>query len=213
MRATTAFNKIVAPLGVTVVDVVFESDSVILTVRSRRRRLHCLCGWSTSAIYDRSVRRWRHLDALGTKVVLQGEIRRLGCGRCGRVVTEQVVSARHGARHTRLFDDVVAWWCQRADRTSVAAFLRCDWATVTAIAARVVADNLHDGRFDGLTRIGVDEISWSKGHFSGVGDLSRVVRREAVFSRAEHRSLHTVRHVPACERPLQTASSRLLALA
>jgi hypothetical protein len=36
---------------------------------------------------------------------------------------------------------VVAWWCQRADRTTVARFWRADWATVTAIAARVVADN------------------------------------------------------------------------
>lgn len=170
MRATTVFNKIVAPLGVTVTDVAFEGDVVILSVRARRRRLVCSCGWSTSAVYDRSVRRWRHLDASGKKVFLQGEVRRLDCRRCGRVVSEEVTWARRGARHTRLFDDVVAWWCQRADRTSVARFWRADWATVTAIAARVVTDSLDDSRFDGLTRIGVDEISWAKGHFSGVTD-------------------------------------------
>ena len=77
VRATTAFNKIVAPLGVTVTDVVFQGDSVILLIRARRRRLLCSCGWSTSAFYDRSVRRWRHLDASGMKVFLQAEIRRL----------------------------------------------------------------------------------------------------------------------------------------
>ena len=165
MRATTAFNKIVAPLGVTVTDVAFEGDSVIVSIRPRRRRLVCSCGWSTNAVYDRSIRRWRHLDASGKKVLLQTEIRRLNCRGCGRVVTEEVAWARHGARHTRLFDDVVAWWCQRADRTTVARFWRADWATVTAIAARVVADNLDDSRFDGLTRIGVDEISWSKRHY------------------------------------------------
>jgi transposase len=165
VRATTAFNRIVAPFGVTVHDVVFEGDSVILSVRARRRRLLCSCGWSTGAIYDRSIRRWRHLDASGKRVFLQAEIRRLDCRRCGRVVTEEVAWARHGARHTRLFDDVVAWWCQRADRTAVAHFWRADWATVTAIAARVVAENLDDSRFDGLTRIGVDEISWSKRAF------------------------------------------------
>lgn len=165
MRATTAFNKIVAPCGVTVTAVAFEGDSVILSVRARRHRLFCSCGWSTNAVYDRSIRRWRHLDASGKKVFLQGEIRRLECKRCGRVVTEEVTWARHGARHTRLFDDVVAWWCQRADRTTVARFWRANWATVTAIAARVVADNLDESRFDGLTRIGVDEISWSKRHF------------------------------------------------
>ena len=90
MRATTAFNKIVAPLGVTVTDVVVEGDNVILSVRARRRRLFCSCGWSTSAVYDWSIRRWRHLDASGKKVFLQAEIRRLDCRRCSRVVTEEV---------------------------------------------------------------------------------------------------------------------------
>ena len=164
MRATTAFNKIVAPLGVTVAEVAFEGDDVVLSVRARRGRLWCRCGWSTSAVYDRSVRRWRHVDVMAHRVLLQGEIRRLSCGRCARVVTEEVPWARPGARHTRTFDDAVAWWCQRADRTSVANFFRADWATVTAIAARVMAERLGDGRFDGLARIGVDEISWSKGH-------------------------------------------------
>jgi transposase len=165
VRATTAFNKIVAPLGVTVTDVSFDDESVILSIRARRRRLICSCGWSTNAVYDRSTRRWRHLDASGRKVFLQAHIRRLDCKRCGRVVTEEVPWARPRARHTRLFDQVVAWWCQRADRTTVARFWRADWTTVTAIAARVVADNLDESRFEGLTRIGVDEISWSKRHF------------------------------------------------
>lgn len=164
MCATTVFNKIAAPLRVTVTDVVFEGDILVLCIRATRRRLRCVCGWSTPSSYDSSRRRWRHLDIAGTKVFLEAPVRRLACGACQRVVTEDVDWARHGARHTRLFDNVVAWWCQRADRTSVAEFWRCDWATVTAIAGRVVADNLGDGRFEGLTRTGVDEISWSKGH-------------------------------------------------
>ena len=32
----------------------------------------CSCGFSTSAVYDRSARRWRHLDTSGKKVFLQG---------------------------------------------------------------------------------------------------------------------------------------------
>jgi transposase len=164
VRATTAFNKIVTPLGAKVTNVAFEADAVVLLVRPTRRRLFCVCGFSTRAIYDRSVRRWRHLDALGTKVVIEAEIRRVACTACEKVVTEEVTWARHGARHTSSFENVVAWWCQRADRTSVASFWRCDWTTVTAIVVRVVAEHLRDSRFDGLTRIGVDEIAWSKGH-------------------------------------------------
>jgi transposase len=161
VRATTAFNKIIAPLGATVTDVTFEADAVVLTIRQRSARLRCSCGFSTRSIYDRSLRRWRHLDVLGTKLFLEAEIRRLYCRSCEKVVLEEVTWARHGARHTLPFENVVAWWCQRADRTSVASFWRCDWTTVTAIVGRVVAQYLLDGRFEGLTRIGVDEIAWS----------------------------------------------------
>lgn len=34
---------------------------------------------------------------------------------------------------------------------------------MTAIVSRVVAEHLDDSRFDGLTRIGVDEINWASG--------------------------------------------------
>ena len=46
-----------------------------------------------------------------------------------------------------------------------AEYLRVAWRTVTAIVERVVAGRL-DGktRFDGVTRIGIDEIAHRKGH-------------------------------------------------
>ncbi len=164
MRATTAFNKMVAPLRVTVTGVAFEGDFLVLSIRARRRRLFCVCGWSTTSVYDQSVRRWRHVDTLGAKTLLAGAVRRLYCVSCQRVVTENVTWARHRARHTFEFENVIAWWCQRADRSSVSEFWRCDWATVTAIVSRVVAEHLKDSRFDGLTRIGVDEINWASGN-------------------------------------------------
>ena len=50
-------------------------------------------------------------------------------------------------------------------KTAVVELMRIAWRTVGAIAGRVVAD----GRaardpFDGLTRIGIDEISYRRGH-------------------------------------------------
>jgi transposase len=155
----------IAPLGAKVAGVEFQDDVLVLFVRASRRRLCCSCGFSTASAYDRSTRRWRHLDAFGTKVILQAEIRRLSCRICNKVVTEEVVWARHGARHTLAFENLVAWWCQRADRTSVAGCFRCDWASVTAIVTRVVTDHLTEDRFERLARIGVDEISWSGHHY------------------------------------------------
>ena len=76
--------------------VAFTPQGVVVGLRRRRRRLRCPCGWETSAAYDRSVRRWRHLDLGSCKLLLEAQIRRLRCERCARVVTEEVPWARPG---------------------------------------------------------------------------------------------------------------------
>ena len=162
MRVTTAFNKMLAIPGACVVSVTFAAAGVIVGVRRRRRRPVCPCGWKGRAVYDRTVRRWRHLDLGGSRLWLQGEIRRLECRRCQRVRTEAVEWARPGARLTRDFEDVVAWLAQHTDKTTITKLLRTSWETVAAIVVRVVADHLDGRRLDGLYRIGVDEISYRR---------------------------------------------------
>ena len=175
MRATTAFNKMLAIPGAHVVGVCFGAEGIEVSLRARARRLRCACGWSTRAVYDRSVRRWRHLDLGACKLMLSAQIRRLRCRRCGRVVTEQVPWARPGARFTRDFEDVVAWLAQRMDKTNITRLLRCSWESVASIVARVVVDHLDDHRLDEVYRIGVDEVSYRKGHryLSVVADHGR----------------------------------------
>jgi hypothetical protein len=46
----------------------------------------------------------------------------------------------------------------------VAKLLRCSWEAVDHIVGRVVAEHIDDARLDGLYRIGVDEISYKRGH-------------------------------------------------
>ena len=150
MRATTAFNKMLAIEGASVRAVDFTCRGVEVTLRRRARRLRCPCGWSTRAVYDRSMRRWRHLDLAAAKLFLVAEIRRLHCRRCQRVRTEQVPWARPDAWFTRDFEDVVTWLAQRTDKTTVATLMRCSWAAVAAIVTRVVADHLDDARLDNL---------------------------------------------------------------
>jgi Transposase/Helix-turn-helix domain of transposase family ISL3 len=72
--------------------------------------------------------------------------------------------ARPNARHTSDFENVVGWLAQRMDKTSIGRLLRCSWEAVDAIVARVVADHIDDTRLDHLYRIGVDEISYKRGH-------------------------------------------------
>jgi transposase len=77
----------------------------------------------------------------------------------------QVPWARHDAGHTHAFDDTVAWLAVQCSKTAVRELMRIAWRTVGSIVARVWADveRLHD-RFAGLRRIGIDEISYKKGH-------------------------------------------------
>jgi transposase len=98
------------------------------------------------------------------EAVDEAEIRRLCCRRCKRVRTEQVPWARPGARHSRDLEDVVAFLAQRVDKTTVARLLRVSWEAVANIVTRVVTEAIDDARLDELYRIGVDEISYRKGH-------------------------------------------------
>lgn len=159
MRVTTLFNRLLDLPSTTVRDVSFTDDGIEVLIRSRQRRLRCPCGYSTHAAYDQSRRRWRHLDIGTHRLWLAADIRRLHCPDCG-VRTEDVAWARPRARHTRDFEDVVAWLAQRTDKTTVSTLLRCSWDAVSNIIARVVADHLDEQRMHGLYRIGVDEICY-----------------------------------------------------
>jgi transposase len=165
VRVTTAFNRILDLPGASVESVTFTDDGLVIGVRRRgRRRLACPCGAKTWARYDSSRRRWRHLDFGACKVFVEAEVHRIDCRNCLRVRTERVPWARPGARHTADFEDLAGWLAQRMDKTSVARLLRCSWEAVDHIVARVVAAHIDDTRLDGLYRIGVDEISYRRGH-------------------------------------------------
>jgi transposase len=81
------------------------------------------------------------------------------------VAVAAVPWARHGAGHTRAFDDTVAWLACQASKSAVRQLLRIAWPTVGAIITRVSADiDAQVDRLAGLRRIGIDEISYRRGH-------------------------------------------------
>jgi len=60
---------------------------------------------------------------------------------------------------------MAAWLAVHTSKTAVVELLRVAWATVGAIVNRVVAeDRAARDPFDGLVRIGLDEISYKRGH-------------------------------------------------
>ena len=89
---------------------------------------------------------------------------RVNCPTHGPTVI-QVPWARHAAGHTRAFDDTVAWLAVQCSKTAVCELMRVAWRTVGSIVTRVNADiDAAVDRFADLHRIGIDEISYKRGH-------------------------------------------------
>ena len=81
------------------------------------------------------------------------------------MVVAHVPWARPGAKHTHLFEDTCAWLAAHAAMSVLTVLLRVAWRTVAAIVTRVVADGRDtNDLLAGLTRIGIDEIAYRKGH-------------------------------------------------
>jgi transposase len=164
VRVTTAFNRLLRLEGASVSAVSFANEGVVVEVRLRRRRRVCSgCGQIVSATHDSARRRWRHLDLGGVRCFVEATLRRVSCPDCG-VRVEAVAFARVGARHTRAFDELVACLAQQMAKTPLSQLVRVSWETVGRICARVLAERLGPERFQGLQRIGIDEISYRRGH-------------------------------------------------
>jgi transposase len=105
------------------------------------------------------------LDLGTVRTWLEADTPRVRCREHG-VVVAAVPWARHGARHTFSFDQTAAWLVRNTSKSAVSHLLRIAWVTVGAIVSRVVADAdaAAGDRLAGVCRIGIDEISYRRGH-------------------------------------------------
>lgn len=90
-------------------------------------------------------------------------MRRVDCARCG-VTTELVPWAEPMSPFTRMFEELVAYFAQRTDKTTVSKTMGIAWRSVGNIIQRVVARLGPKDALDGLTHIGIDELSVRKHH-------------------------------------------------
>lgn len=169
MRNSRLWADLLGIERAVVQSVVFDEDQDLLVVHvrpSRAARSRCgRCGRRCRG-YDQGHgrRRWRALDLGVVRAVVEADAPRVSCPEHG-VVVAAVPWARHGAGHTRAFDDQVAWLAVTCSKTAVTELMRIAWRTVGAIVARVSADiEASVDRLAGLRRIGIDEISYKRGY-------------------------------------------------
>ena len=157
---------LIGVVGTVVVGFEVEAGALVVHVRPTGRRPRCSgCGRRrpTGSVATEK-RRWRHLDLAGVMLVLSYDIRRVSCPRCGVVVERVPWSSDVHARFTDDFDDQIAHLAQRCDKTSIENMLGIAWRSVGRSIERVMKRRSRAAPLDGLTSIGVDEISYRKHH-------------------------------------------------
>jgi transposase len=165
VRATTLLNKVLRFKSTRVVSVSFTQTGLICDVEPTTSIARCGgCGCKVAKLYDRRAPRlWRHLDIGGMKTELRYGLRRVDCRRCG-VTSEWVPWASPGSWFTDAFEQTTAFLAQAAAKTVVCEMMRIAWTTVGSIIGRVVERLGGDDFLDGLTHIGVDELSYRRHH-------------------------------------------------
>jgi transposase len=169
VRNATLWRALLGVEKTVIEQVEFDEDQQVLVAGVRPSgRVSSRCGrcGRRSPWYDRGEgrRRWRALDLGAIQMLLEADAPRVNCREHGPTV-RAVPWARHGAGHTRAFDEQVAWLATQTSKSAACELMRIAWRTVGAIITRVWAevDTLQD-RFAGLRRIGIDEISYKRGH-------------------------------------------------
>jgi transposase len=170
VRSSSLWSKLL-DLDATVVESVDFDDldeSVGVSVRARRgARRRCPRCRRRCPGFDRGAgrRRWRALDVGVLRTFVEADAPRVSCPVHG-VIVAAVPWARHDSGHTRAFDDMAAWLVRFTSKSAVGELLRIAWRTVGAIVTRVVADAdaAAGDRLAGVRRIGIDEVSYRRGH-------------------------------------------------
>jgi transposase len=169
VRMKSVFRRLLGVEGAVIKGLEFDGGAggLVATLRpARRDRQRCgRCG-RRAGRYDAGEgrRRWRGLDLGTVPIYLEADAPRVNCLEHG-VTVAGVPWARHDSRFTQAFEDQVAWLVTHTSRSAVSELMRVAWRTVGGIITRVVREaEAKVDRLSGLRRIGIDEISYRKGH-------------------------------------------------
>lgn len=123
----------------------------------------------------RPVRRFRHVPLWGIPVALRYAPRRVSCPWCHGIHVEAMPWVSGKQRMTRALMVTLATWTRWLPWKQVARLFQCAWGTVATAVDEAVAYGLADRDLEGLTHIGIDEISRKRGHVyvTNVYDLER----------------------------------------
>lgn len=170
MRLSTILNRVGKHKRFVYGEARFEGAgdglALVVPVRPRKNsRAECPeCG-RLCPTYDRmkELRRFEYVPLWGIAVFFAYRMRRVNCRRCG-VKVERVPWCDGKNQLTTTYRWFLAKWARRLAWSEVAVIFRTSWDSVCRAVEYAVEWGLAHRRLAGVKAVGVDEISWGKGH-------------------------------------------------
>jgi transposase len=157
-----------------------DGPALVVQVEPRKNsRPYCSGCGRRGSTYDRlEERRFEFVPMWGIVVFLAYRMRRVACPRCG-VTVEMVPWCDGKNRLTTTYRWFLATWAKRLSWGEVASIFHTSWDSVCRAVGHAVAWGLAHRDLSGLTAVGVDEVTWGRGHtyLTLVYDIGGEVRR------------------------------------
>lgn len=139
-------------------------EKVIIDLgRSESRYICSGCGRAFMSYYDKRSRQVRHLHLWRYLTILRFDSVRVECPRCG-VKAEALGFAKKGRRETKELFHQVSELCKVMSVEDVATFEHLHWQTVKDIDKMAIQKAQRQRDLEGISVLGVDEISVGRGH-------------------------------------------------
>lgn len=138
--------------------------NIEITPRANSKAVCSQCEQAASG-YDVAPkpRSFQYIPLWNIPVILLYCMRRVNCPRCG-VKVETIPWAQGKSRRSRSFNWFLAVWAQRLAWEDVARFFGTSWNRVYEAVQWAVDYGLENRDLSGITAVGIDEISYKKGH-------------------------------------------------
>jgi len=137
--------------------------------------------------YDRTRRQVRDLSSGPFRVLLDLEVRRVRCRRCGAVKRERLAFLADNPLYTQRFAYYVGRRCRSATIKDIAEELHLDWDAVKELDKQYMRAQRKRAGTPGPKAIGIDEISIRKGHTYRIV-VSDLIRHRPIWFGGQDRS-------------------------
>jgi transposase len=142
-----------------------DAKQVVVDLEPTRASAICSgCGETKKRIHDvKPARTWRHTDLWNMPTLVRTAPRRVRCRHCG-VRIEQVPWARTRSRYTHQFEAEVLRRARDCSISGVCRQLGLHWTSVMRLIERWVEESAEKQFQRPLRVLGVDEVSYGRGH-------------------------------------------------